>query len=215
MSTNHREMLKNIRTFPSLVKYLRDELDWPIQTDDFDELTFEYTPEELGIDIKNAAKIQEIKRLRPLAVNQPWGIFFVKFEPKKLPVVALRRILGRVVVKKRASASSAERAAWQTDDLLFVSNYGEGEERRISFAHFSQDRLKCDLPTLKVLGWDNLDTALHLDNVADELRTKLVWPEDENDIDNWRQAWRSAFTLRHREVITTSKVLAIRLAPVP
>ena len=29
MSTNHREMLKNIRTFPSLVKYLRDELDWP------------------------------------------------------------------------------------------------------------------------------------------------------------------------------------------
>ena len=82
-------MLKNIRTFPSLVKYLRDELDWPIQTDDFEELTFEYTPEELGIDIKNAAKIQEIKRLRPLSVNQPWGIFFVKFEPKRLPVVAL------------------------------------------------------------------------------------------------------------------------------
>ena len=105
-------------------------------------MTFEYTPEELGIDIKNAAKIQEIKRLRPLSVNQPWGIFFVKFEPKRLPVVALRRILSRVVVKKRASANSAERATWQTDDLLFVSNYGEGEERRISFAHFSHDEIE-------------------------------------------------------------------------
>ena len=79
----------------------------------------------------------KIKRLRPLSPKQPWGIFFVKFEPKKLPVVALRRILGQVALKKRASANSAERAAWAADDLLFVSNYGEGDERQISFAHFS------------------------------------------------------------------------------
>jgi len=212
MSVRHRELLKDIRTFPSLVKYLRDELDWPIQTHDFEELTFDYTAEELGIDSKSAAKIQEIKRLRPLSANQPWGIFFVKFEPKGLPVVALRRILSRVVVKKRASANSAERAAWEAEDLLFVSNYGEGEERKISLAHFTQDRAKNDLPTLKVLGWDNLDTALHLDHVAEELHEKLTWPEDENDIEAWRKTWRSAFTLRHREVITTSKVLAIKLA---
>ncbi len=103
MALNHREVLKEIKTFPSLIKYLRDELDWPIQTNDFEDLTFDYTAEELGIDIQNAAKIQEIKRLRPLSTNQPWGIFFVKFEPKRLPVVALRRILNRVVLKKRAS----------------------------------------------------------------------------------------------------------------
>ncbi|MFC1866547.1 type ISP restriction/modification enzyme [Thermodesulfobacteriota bacterium] len=212
MSTNQRERLKNIRTFPSLVKYLRDELDWPIESDDFEEMTFEYSPEELGIDTKNAAKIQDIKRLRPMSVNQPWGIFFVKFEPKRLPVVALRRILSRVVVKKRASSNSAERTAWEANDLLFVSNYGEGEERRISFAHFSQEGQKRDLPTLKVLGWDNLDTALHLDHVADELHTKLVWPEEEEDFESWREAWRSAFTLKHREVIDTSRTLAIRLA---
>ena len=42
-------------------------------------------PEELGIDPKNAAKIQEIKRLRPFVAGQPWGIFFVRFEPKRLP----------------------------------------------------------------------------------------------------------------------------------
>lgn len=153
MPSDRIDQLKRIRTFPSLVRFLRDEMDWPISSKDFEELTFDYTPEELGIDTASAAKIQEIKRLRPLSANQPWGIFFVKFEPKKLPVVVLRRILSRVVLKKRASANSAERAAWRADDLLFVSNYGEGEERRICFAHFSQDGQKNDLPTLKVLGW--------------------------------------------------------------
>jgi len=143
----HREELKKIRTFPSLIKYLRDDMGWPIESDDFEELTFEYTPEELGIDEKNSAKIESIKRLRPLVPHQPWGIFFVKFEPKKLPVVALRRILSKVVVKKRASSYQAEQVAWSADDLLFVSNYGESNERSISFAHFSQSGLSTDLPS--------------------------------------------------------------------
>jgi len=210
--SNQRDAIRNIRTFPQLIKFLRDELEWPIESDDFEELTFDYTPEELGIDTASAAKIQEIKRLRPLSARQPWGIFFVKFEPKRLPVVALRRILSRVVLKKRASANSADRAAWQADDLLFISNYGEGTERQISFAHFSQDGEKADLPTLKVLGWDNRDTPLHLDDVASTLHEKLAWPEDDKNAKRWREKWRSAFTLRHGEVITTSKDLAVRLA---
>ncbi|ODM71375.1 hypothetical protein A6X20_30315 [Bradyrhizobium elkanii] len=185
---------------------------WPIDGGDFEELTFEYTPDELGIDAKNAAKIQEIKRLRPLSANQPWGIFFVKFEPKSLPVVALRRILSSVALKKRASANAAERAAWAADDLLFISNYGGGEERQISFAHFSRAEDGRDLPTLKVLGWDNLDTALHLDAVAKELTKHLAWPKDDADVEAWRETWRAAFNLRHREVVTTSKELSIRLA---
>ena len=212
MPTDHRERLARIRSFTQLVAYLRDELGWPIDSDDFEKLTFEYTPEELGIDAKNAAKIQEIKRLRPLEPGQPWGIFFVKFEPKRLPVVALRRILGQVALKKRASANNPERQAWAADDLLFVSNYGEGEERRIAFAHFSKPRDGHDLPTLKVLGWDNLDTPLHLDAVARELTGHLTWPDDEGDPDAWREQWRAAFKLRYREVITTSKELSERLA---
>ena len=212
MPTDHRERLAHIRRFDQLVAYLRDELGWPIDSDDFEELTFEYTPDELGIDAKNAAKIQEIKRLRPLVPGQPWGIFFVKFEPKRLPVVALRRILGQVALKKRASANKSERQAWAADDLLFVSNYGEGEERRIAFAHFSKPQDPHDLPTLKVLGWDNLDTPLHLDAVARELTDHLTWPDDEGDGDAWRERWRAAFKLRHREVITTSKQLSERLA---
>lgn len=207
-----RTDLAQIHTFPQLVKYLRDELDWPISSDNFEELLFDYSPEELGIDSRNAAKIQEIKRLRPLSVNQPWGVFFVKFEPKRLPVVALKRILNSVALKKRASANHSERAAWDAEDLLFISNYGEGDARQITFAHFSQDPAKQDLPVLKVLGWDNLDTPLHMASVAETLSEHLVWPADQTDVENWRITWRAAFTLRHREVITTSQALAIRLA---
>lgn len=207
-----REKLREIRTFPSLVKYLRDELDWPIEADDFEDLTFDYEPEELGIDAKTAAKIEGIKQLRPLVTNQPWGVFFVKFEPKRLPVVALRRILSRLVIKKRVSARSADMASWNLDDLLFISNYGETDERHMTFAHFAQDERMGDLPTLKILGWDDADTVLHIDHVHQELKEKLHWPENVNDLDPWREKWSSAFILRHREVITTSKELAVRLA---
>ena len=215
MPTDHRATLAKIKRFDQLIAYLRDEMGWPIARDSFedvDDLFYDFTAEELGIDPKTAAKIESIKRLRPLSPKQPWGIFFVKFEPKKLPVVALRRILSQVALKKRASANSAERAAWAADDLLFVSNYGQGNERQISFAHFSQGEDRKDLPTLKVLGWDNLDTPLHLDAVADKLTRNLAWPDDNANIDAWRQRWRSAFTLRHRQVITEAKDLSIRLA---
>jgi predicted helicase len=209
---NNSERLKAVRTFPQLVKYLRDELDWPVSTDDFERLTFIYEPEELGIDLKVAVKIQEIRRLRPLTANQPWGIFFVKFEPKKLPVVALRRLLNSVALKRRATAEGAEKVTWATEDLLFISNYGVEDNRQITFAQFTQSESKKELPTLKVLGWDNLDTTLHLNHVAESLSTYLSWPEDENDTSTWRSTWRSAFSIKHREVVDTSKKLSIQLA---
>jgi hypothetical protein len=206
------DSLRKIKTFPSLVAYLRDDLDWPIESEDFDKLTYNYEAEELGIDVKNAAKIEYIRQLKPLYSKQPWGIFFVKFEPKKLPVVALRRILGQLVIKKRASANRADQQTWRLNDLLFLSNYGENEQRQITFAHFSGNEDLKNLPTLQVLGWDDSDTALHIDHVHSTLRSNLRWPGDENDLDVWRKTWSSAFTLRHREVIETSKELAIRLA---
>lgn len=210
--TDLRARLAGIQTFPQLVAFLRDDIGWPIEREDFEDLTFEYTPEELGIDARNAAKIQEIRRLRPISPHQPWGIFFVKFEPKRLPVVALRRILSSVALKKRGSANAADRTAWRLDDLLFLSSYGEGDERQISFAHFAAPKDGDDLPTLKVLGWDNLDTPLHLDAVARALGQHLTWPADDADREAWRAKWRAAFTLGHREVIRTSKDLSLRLA---
>lgn len=203
------ERIKGIRSFPSLVKFLRDELDWPLGSDEIDELVFEYEPDELGIDPEIAVKIKEIKQLRPLAANQPWGIFYIGFEPKRLPVVVLRRILQKLVIKKRQSAERAHRNAWNLHDLLFISSYGEEDQRAITLAHFSEDD-ESKLPTLRVIGWDSQDTPLHIDRCISELAALRF--DEELTPGQWRENWSRAFTLEHREVINTSKVLAKKLA---
>jgi len=203
------ERIKQVKSFPSLVKFLRDELNWPLSADEIDELVFEYEPDELGIDPEIAVKIKEIKQLRPLAANQPWGIFYIGFEPKRLPVVVLRRILQKLVIKKRQTSKTAHKKAWDLHDLLFISSYGEENERSITFAHFSEDE-ESKLPTLRVIGWDSQDTPLHIDRCISEL-SNLAFDEELSP-GKWRDQWSRAFTLKHREVISTSKALAKELA---
>ena len=110
------ERLRSIKDFPTLIKYLRDELDWPIDESMAQEdMVFEYEPEEVGLDEASAVKIDRIVRLRPLVSGQPWGIFYIDFKPGKLPITVLRRILRALVLKKRESAR--DRQAWQRGDL--------------------------------------------------------------------------------------------------
>lgn len=206
------DRLRSLKTFEDLTGYLEDELGWELQGYDFDQLTFEYQPSELGLKDEDAVKVRRIHQLRPLEPGQPWGIFFVEFEKKKLPVVVLRRILSHLVIKKRADANRAKAAAWQPDDLLFISAFGEqtAAEREIAFAHFHQET--GDLPTLRVLGWDGGDTPLKLDYVAATLKSKLQWPDDPADHAAWRKQWSSAFRHRIGHTIRTADALAEKLA---
>lgn len=209
------DTLRSIKNFPDLVRYLEDELDWPLQEYGFDELTFEYSPAELGLKDEDAAKVKAIHQLRPVVHGQPFGIFFVEFERKRMPVVVLRRILSHLVLKKRASANRAGAAAWDLDDLLFISAFGDeaSDQREIAFAHFCVDpESPGDLPVLKVLGWDDGDTILHVAGAEKALREHLHWPEDTADLRAWRGQWASAFMLRHREVIETTHDLVEELA---
>ena len=145
--------IQTIRNFPALIKYLRTDLGWPVDEEDADNLTFDYDPEELGLDEKTAVKVRSAKQLRPLIPGQPWGIFWIDFEPKKLPITVMRRILNQLVIKKRGGKSG--QATWNLDDLLFISAVGneKTDQREITFAHFHQE--KGDLPTLPRvgLGW--------------------------------------------------------------
>lgn len=204
--------LRAINTFADLIPYLEEELDWPLQQYGFDDLTFEYSPAELGLKDEDAVKIKAIHQLRPLQPNQPWGIFFVEFERKKLPVVVLRRILSHLVIKKRASANRAHAAAWQTSDLLFISAYGEerSDQREIAFAHFHQQG--DERAVLRILGWDAGDTLLKLAHVAATLKEKLSWPDDPADAEGWRDDWSGAFRHRIGHVIRTADALAEALA---
>jgi len=206
------EQLRNICTFDDLIHYLEEKLDWPLQAYGFDELTFEYQPEELGLKEDEAAKVRTIHQLRPLQHDQPWGIFFVEFENKKLPVIVLRRILSHLVVKKRASANRAGEAAWHAEDLMFITTFGEDDsvQREIAFAHFHQSA--GDLPTLHVLGWDGSDTPLKLAHLDSVLQQHLRWPDNTADHCAWRQQWASPFRHRIGYIISTANALAEALA---
>ena len=210
--TNTASRLRGIKTFEKLVHYLEEELDWPLEEYSFEDLTFEYLPAELGLKEEEAAKVKTIHQLRPLRQDQPWGIFFVEFERKRMPVVVLRRVLSHLVVKKRAAAHQVHMAAWHLDDLLFISAFGDEatDQREMAFAHFHQET--GDLPTLRVLGWDGADTPLKLDHVAATLKARLCWPSDPGDADAWRQQWTPAFRHRVGHVIRTADALAERLA---
>ena len=201
------EKLKSVKDFDALVEYLREELDWPIEAEDAEDITFDYNPTELGIDKKHAAKIKTVKQIRPLTDNQPWGLFYVEFEPKKLPVGVLRRILKALVHSRRDADDRQKR--WALPDLMFISALGEATERRMSFAHFSESEK--GLPELRTFSWDASDTYLHyLQNKLD--LEELRWPRDEEDAEAWREQWSSAFRLTHRYVIRTSQQLAVEMA---
>ncbi|UES36825.1 type ISP restriction/modification enzyme [Roseibium aggregatum] len=205
--------LDRITNFEQLVELLRDELEWPIGEDyGFDDIVFEYEASELGLKVGETAKIREIHQLRPLATNQPWGIFFISMEDKAVPVTVLRRILKALVVKKRSGAQTADRRTWDKSDLMFAASFGKSGARELAFIHFSDGRTAGDLPVMKVLGWNAQDTRLHNEYVARLLQEKLTWPDDPEDTDHWRKTWASAFELRLNQVIKTSRDLAIRLA---
>jgi hypothetical protein len=207
------EKLRRVSSLRELIPFLRDELDWPIDQDaSMEGVTYEYDTEELGIDAKYADAISEIRQLRPLANGQPWGIFWVSFKKKSLPVVVLRKILASLVEKKRASAGASERASWKEDDLLFISAYGEEESRELAIAHF-EDPKDGTKPSLKVLQWDASDTTLKLERVLHDMQEKLRWHEEyQADPERWRRDWASAFRNRVGHVIRTSDKLADALA---
>jgi len=204
--------LRRIGDFEALCRYLEDGLGWPLGEHDFDSLTFQYEPDELGLQGEYADAIESIHQMRPAVDGQPWGIFFVRFKKKQLPIGVLRRILSQLALKKRAAANRADRNAWDIDDLLFVSAFGEGSgsNQEIAFAHFHQHQN--DLPTLRVLGWDGQDTPLKLEYLQGVLREKLHWPADTGDVEAWRTLWRSPFRHRPGHVIRKSDELAKELA---
>lgn len=200
--------IKSIRNFKSLVKYLRKELGWPVDEEQADDLTFEYLPDELGLDEDHAVKVREIKQIRPLVANQPWGIFWIDFEPKRLPVVVMRRVLAALVKKKRATGKKVDRATWDLRDLMFISATGGGNERGISFAHFRETEEGGT--QLRTFSWDVRES--HLYYIKNLNLDRLQWPAQTDDIAGWREGWASAFMVGHREPIKTAQALASRMA---
>lgn len=207
------ERLRSATSVTALVRYLHDELNWPVDLDAIDDAFYDYEPEELGIKPEHQVAITSIKQLRPLTSGQPWGIFFVEFDKQRLPMVVLRRVLQGLSLRNREKDKGRQR--WHAQDLLFISSFGPAKDREIALAHFTDGSAAGDLPTLRVLGWDGADTNLALAGVANTLREHMRWPADGDTAagqQRWRASWTAAFRLRYREAVTTAKDLALALA---
>jgi hypothetical protein len=208
-----RTNLDAITDFPGLLNYLEEELDWPINEATFEEATFDFTPAELGLKADAVGGPIEIKQLRRLTDNQPWGVFFLNLPQKRLPQTIVRNILGRLTVKKRQASNDPSRPAFLKSDLLFITSTGAGADRRLAFAHFQDDPLGGNAVTLKILGWDGDDTPRRLELTRGTLAEKLHWPDNPADTEHWRAQWSAAFTRADtRTVVRDSKVMAKALA---
>lgn len=206
MSTVSKKDILSIRDFDSLIEFLSDKLDWPIDLSEVevDDLAFDYSAKEIGIPEEHVAKVHAIKQLRPLVQGQPWGIFYIDFEPKSLPVTILRRILNAFVQKKRAQSST--RSVWALDDLLFVATHGDKDHRGTTVARFTGAN---GSTVMREFTWNEQETEFHhLTNYLD----KLHWPGDPNDHTSWRSLWQSAFVGSKRKAIQDSKDLAEEMA---
>jgi hypothetical protein len=203
------QALLELDSLPKLLRFLERELHWPISAENVEDVTFQYEPEELGLKPEHAPKINAIYQIRPPTKDTPWGIFFIDFENKKLPVTLMRRILNHLRVKNRGAQVGP---GWNAADLLFMTAYGEEADgmREVAFAHFHQQ--EGDLPTLNVLQWDAQDTPAKLQQTYSDLRQNLGWPPDTDDKQAWRAQWSKPFKHGVGHTIKTSKGLAERLA---
>lgn len=209
-STIEPAALRGIRGLDDVLDFLADDLDWPVTAESLDEVTYDYTPEELGIPPERLPRLESLRRLRPLTAEQPWGVFFIEFSGPRLPVTPLRRLLQSLVTKKRVGASG-DRQSWELDDLLFFITTDAGDQVEVHLVAF----FDAGEPSLEIrsLPWrPEQSPELHIDRLATELLPELGWPDDPADEVGWRERWRGAFKLRHGEAIRSAARLADRMA---
>ena len=208
------DRLRTVRTADGLLRYFIDELDWPLddeamlEDEDVDDLTFDWDLEELGVPRRTSARIERVRQVRPFTADQPWGIFFVDLAGERLLITRLRGILNALIRRRRA-AGDIDRRSWALDDLLFVVTTGSGDSTELHLLVFFDVQRKVEF---RCLSWRPVDSTLRLRRLAEELLPQLAWPDDEEDVEAWRAAWRSPFTLRPGAVIGSAARLADRMS---
>ena len=212
---DHAETMRGIRTFAQVFQYLVDGQGWPLELpdledDDLTAVTYDWDPVELGIPADRLGDLKRLQQMRPLTVNQPWGVFFLEFSGPRLRYTPIRRLLRALVTKKRAAAA-ASRRTWALDDLLFVVITGTGDEVEIHLLAFhGSDPQTAEF---RSLAWRPAHAPpRHLQRLNKELLPCLAWPTDDSDVESWRKAWWEAFKLPVGQTIKDSTRLADRMA---
>ena len=206
-------VLRRVRNQADLFEFLADELGWPLDVADLDEehLTWEWLPEDLGIDPASLASLRRLRQLRPLTAGQPWGIFFVEFDRERLPVTQFRKVAQAFARRKRDGGADADRARWNRENLLFLVTTGRSETVQMHLlALWDRDGRAAEI---RSLAWRPAQASVrHLSRLEAELLPRLSWPDDADDGVAWRDQWRDAFKLPLGAAIGSAATLAERMA---
>jgi len=143
------ERIAEVDSLESLLGYLRDDLDWDIESVDRDEISFDWQTEDLRISEDAGARVKDgvVHQLRPVVTGQPWGIFLVEFTDGHVYRTALREVLRGLVPRRRRDPHLP---AWQHEDLLFLCTTAEYD--RFTFVHFRGDKMQ--KAKLAAFGWE-------------------------------------------------------------
>ena len=206
-------VLRRVGTQTDLFEFLADELGWPLDVADLDEeqLTWEWLPEDLGIDPASLDSLRRLRQLRPLTAGQPWGIFFAEFDRERLPVTHFRKLVQALARRKRAGAADEDRVRWDRENLLFLVTTGQNETVQMHLLALWDREDQVD--EIRSLAWRPSQASVrHLDRLTDELLPRLSWPDDTDDGIAWRDQWRDAFKLPPGAAISSAATLAERMA---
>ncbi|WP_428116811.1 hypothetical protein [Candidatus Poriferisodalis sp.] len=207
-------VLRRIRTQADFFEYLADELGWPLDVADMDEerLTWEWLPDEVGIDPAEMSSLRRLRQLRPLSADQPWGIFFVEFDRERLPVTQFRRVAQAFARRRSQRAPGDDRPRWDAENLLFVVTTGGDQTVQLHLLALWNRDGRAD--EIRSLAWrPRQGSDHHLARLHHELLPRLAWPADDQAIaDAWTAQWREAFKLPLGAAISTASRLAEQMA---
>ena len=213
---DHAETMRGIRTFAQVFQYLVDDQGWPVDLsdrlddDDFTAVTYDWDPVEMGIPAERLDDLKRFQQMRPLTVNQPWGVFFVEFSGPRLRYTPIRRLLRGLATKKRAAGATTT-PTWALEDLLFVVITGTGDDVELHFLAFQGSNPQT--AEFRSLAWRPAHAPTrHLQRLSEELLPCLAWPADDSDVGSWRKTWLEAFKLPVGQAIKDSARLADRMA---
>ena len=174
-----------VKDIAGLQNFLIRELGWEIPEElGWEDITFEWDGNDLRLSENLATKLKGgiIHQIQPWRKDQPWGVFLLEYDGKRISVTLLRQILRRLVTKKIASTSALP--TWRLPNLLFICS---GRDGNLTFAHFVGD--KPQNARLTTFGWapeEAIRTLCEFNLPA--LEYKPEWTPEK-----WLQEWQSAF----------------------
>jgi predicted helicase len=210
--------MKMNETLVDLAILLSEECGWPINADDFDSSWggpfWDYSKEELGLPDDMDIELAGYQLIPAQGFEDKMRIYFLSIEGSgRLHVTRLRAIL-KELARKNRRPRPGEGAAIDVgvEDIIFVCSLLEPKNTTRYFCHF-QDKEDGKRPKLMIgPKWEDAQSKEERDNAVTILRENLQWPEQDKDLDEWRDEWSKAFTVEHLYVPKTSKQLAKRLA---